>query len=147
MSTGTEVIKDALRRIGVESMAQEAGPEEIIDAMKVLNNMLQMWQSQGIQIGIVPLQDPGDQLSEPADSRNAIVDNLAVMVAPNYDNGETIVSGNLHANAKKGYNWVKTLYQKFRVAPKRVSSTMPLGAGNKRWGFRTFAGRSFTLDK
>ena len=82
MSTGTEIIKDALRAIGAHSLAQSAPPEAIEIGMNFLNNMMQLWRSRSIMIETVPLQVPGDELSEPADSRNAIVFNLAIQMSP-----------------------------------------------------------------
>ncbi len=132
MSTGTEIIQDSLKKIGVHSIVQPATPEDIIESMDILNSMLQLWISWGIDIQTVPLSEPADDLSEPLDAKNAIIDNLALAVAPNFDNGEIIVSPTLLSNANNGFEQIKTLYQKFTIPKKRPSSTLPRGVGNQK---------------
>jgi hypothetical protein len=136
MSTGTEIIQSGLERIGAHSIHQPAAPEDIIKGMSILNSMLQLWISWGVDIQTVPIDAPGQDLSEPPDAKNAIIDNLALMMAPNFDNGKVIVSASLVANAKRGITQIRTLYRKFTVPRKRPSSTLPRGAGNSKGSFR-----------
>jgi hypothetical protein len=138
MSTGTALIKDSLRRIGAFSIAQQPEPGEIVDGMDVLNSMIQLWRSWGIMQDLVPLEVPGDNLNEPIDAKNAIIDNLALMLAPNYDNGvaQGVVSAQLKANARLGLHQVKVLYQDCPIPEKVPSTTLPKGAGNQKGNFR-----------
>ena len=110
--------------------------------------MLQLWLSQGIDLGIVPLDAPGDELGEPLDSRNAIIDNLALRISPDFDNGNTVVSPQLTSNAKREFNLIKNLYQIVDVPLKIVSSTLPVGQGNKTGLTRTrvFKGVGGTIN-
>ena len=109
--------------------------------------MLMLWLSEGIDIGIVPLDAPGDELGEPLDARNAIIDNLALRLSPDFDNGESIVSQQLMSNAKREFTLIRNLYQKVVIPLKIVSSTLPLGQGN-RTGFlrRIYKGIGGTVD-
>lgn len=132
MTIGTEIIKDGLKRIGAHSIVQPAAPETIVEGMDILNSMLQLWASWGIDIQFVPLEVPGDNLAEPMDAKNAIIDNLALAMSANFDNGENIVSPMLLSNARNGFDMVKTLYQTFKIPKKRPSSTLPRGAGNQK---------------
>lgn len=132
MSSGTEIIQAALQRLGAHSVLSPAGPEAIATGRDYLNGMLQSWESIYIDMGCAPLNAPGDELSEPMDARNAIIDNLALQLAPEFDNGKQVVSGDLRARAKAGLLNIKKLYQKLEVPKKRVSSTMPVGAGSSR---------------
>lgn len=132
MSTGTEVIQDALRMIGAHNTLSEAEAETILLGMTTLNSMLQRWTSQNIDIMTTPLEVPGDELSEPADTRNAIVENLALLLSPNFDNGKNIVSPILKSNADFDYNIVKALYWCGTIPDKVVSATLPKGAGNSK---------------
>ena len=147
MSSGTFIIKAALKRIGANSLAQPAAPETIIEGRDVLNSMLMLWLSEGIDIGIVPLDAPGDELGEPLDARNAIIDNLALRLSPDFDNGESIVSQQLMTNAKREFTLIRNLYQKVVIPLKIVSSTLPLGQGN-RTGFlrRIYKGIGGTVN-
>lgn len=146
MSSGTEIIESALKLIGAHSIAAPADPESIELGMKTLNSMLQLWLSQQIDLGISPLEAPGNEVGEPLDTTQAIIDNLAVSLSPNFSNGTAIVSSELRANAVNGYNQTKSLYQVFTIPNKVVSSTLPRGAGNKSASnTRTFAGKGATI--
>lgn len=130
MSTGTDIIQDALKRIGVFSIASPAAPETIVEGMEVLNTMLQLWRSQSIFLEVIPLEVPGDELSEPMDSRNAIVNNLAIELAPDFEDGKSVVSPQLRANARLGYTQIRRLYRKITISNKVPSATLPRGVGN-----------------
>jgi hypothetical protein len=148
MSSGTEIIQDALKEIGAYSVASPAAPESITDVMRKLNSMVQSWESLGIKTGMVPLEVPGNELSEPMDIRNAVVENLAISAAPLFDNAKAVVSAELRMSAAKGMAHAKKFYQIITVPQKTVSSTMPLGAGNRRdeyIGWDNFAGKDFKI--
>ena len=132
MSTGTNIITEALQEIGARSVVSPAVPESILLGMNKLNSLMELWLSRGIKLGTTPLSEPGDDLNEPADARSAIVSNLAIVLAPSFDNGKNIVSANLKSAATRGYNDIKVLYQETVIPTKRFSSTLPLGAGNIR---------------
>jgi len=136
MSTGTAIIQDAMSRIGAHSLVDPATTEGIIDGLSVLNSMLQLWQSQGIKFQFVPITIPGQDLFEPIDTRNAIVNNLALNMSPLFEDGTDIVSPRLKANADDDYEWIKTLYQVFTIPNKVASSLLPRGAGNSKGIFR-----------
>jgi len=147
MSTGTDIIQRALQGIGAHSIVSPPSPSSIVLGMDKLNSMLEMWLSQGIDIGFTPLDVPGDDLNEPNDTKNGIIDNLSLELAPDFDNGKVVVSPALARNAKKGYANIKNLYQKITVPQKVVSSTLPVGAGNRRWGnSRVYFPKGGTID-
>jgi len=147
MSTGTEIIERALQGIGAHSIVSPASPSSIVLGKEKLNSMLEMWLSQGIDIGFTPLDAPGDELSEPNDTKNGIIANLSLELAPDFDNGKQIVSPELRRNAKVGFTNIKNLYQKITIPQKVVSSTLPKGAGNRRWGNRrVFFPKGGTVD-
>ncbi len=130
MSSGTFIITSALKRIGAASIVQPADPETIVEGRDVLKSMIQLWLSWGIILGTAPLDAPGDEFGEPLDARNAIIDNLALMLAPDFDNGRGNVSEQLKANARNGLAQVKQLYRRLVVPPRQISSTTPRGQGN-----------------
>lgn len=132
MSIGTDIIKDALKQIGAHSIVSPAAPETIEDGRVTLNSMLEMWLSKNIVIGATPLSVAGDELNEPADCRNAIVFNLAILFAGPFGNGKQIVSPELRSNARKSFSDVRGLYGRLNIPEKVLSSTTPIGAGNRR---------------
>jgi len=147
MSTGTYICQRALQRIGAHSVVQPATPNTIDDAFEVLQGMIQEWGDQGIDLGIVPIVSVGNDISEPISARNPIINNLAILLAPDFDNGKNIVSPALLSAARSGYNRVKDLYQTITVQQKCPSSTLPAGAGNSQGiNNRVFFGQDAELD-
>ena len=136
MSSGTFIIESALKRIGAASIAQPAAPETITEGRDILNSMLQLWETWGIDLGVVPINEHGEEIGEPLDARNAIIDNLALMLAPDFDNGRGNVSAQLKANARNGLAQVKQIYRPLTVPARKISSTTPRGQGNVN-GIRT----------
>ena len=109
--------------------------------------MLETWRSKGILIDTIPLEVPGDNLNEPPDARNAIVDNLAISVASYFDNGQVVVSNDLKINARNGYPFVSDVYRQIIIPPKTVSSTTPVGEGNRRGvNIRVYFPRGAKID-
>ena len=146
MSSGTELIQEALQQIGAFSLAAPDNPESIELGKNKLNSLIQVWLSDCIDMGATPIDAAGDEVSEPLDARNAIVDNLSVMLAPSFDNGPTgkpVVSQVLAANARAGYGRVKAIYWTGSIPLKVVSSTLPLGAGNRSRFGGGFFSRNF----
>lgn len=131
MTAGVTIIKDALQLIGAHSLVNPAPTESITLGMRVLNSMLEMWLTKNIDIGFTPLNVPSDELNEPADATNGITSNLSLALSPNFDNGKQIVSPDLKRNARVQFQDIKNLYQTIDIPKKVVSSTLPVGAGNR----------------
>ncbi len=147
MSTGTDIIQRALQKIGVFSVASPPAPEDILVGFETLNSMLEMWLSRNIQIGFTPLEEPGSELNEPPDTRNGIISNLALELAPNWDNGKGIVSRELQVLAALQFVQIKNLYQQLTIPDKVVSSTLPVGQGNMRgYSRRVFFPKGSTIN-
>jgi len=132
MSTGTALVERALEKIGAHSIVSPASPESIDLGFETLGSMLEMWETRGIMLGVTPIGVVGDEVNEPADARNGIISNLALELAPYFDNGRDIVSQALIQSAKSGFSDIKNLYQVITIPDKVVSSTLPAGAGNRR---------------
>jgi len=147
MSSGTEIVKKALQKIGQHSQISPANPVSIENGVDVLNSLMQLWLSQGIDLGIVPILEPGNDINEPMDSTQVIINSLALELAPDYDDGNSNVSETLKNNARRGFSRLSGLYRVKVIPDKIISSTTPLGAGNSlRWRFnRNFAGRDATV--
>lgn len=129
MSTGTEIVEDALRAAKVTSVAVPSEPEDLDTGFERLKSMIQLWLSYGVVLNTNPIAAVGEDFDEPLDARNAIVDNLAVSLAHYYS---IPISPDLANNALVGLNQVKTLYQEFTIPDLVVSSTLPTGAGNSK---------------
>jgi len=147
MSSGTFIVQKALQKIGAHSQIRKANPSSIEDGFESLGWMLQLWLSQGIALGIKPISAPGDEVDEPEDATQVIIDNLALILAPDREGGKDVVSPTLRVNANRGFHTLKALYQVFTIPDKVLSSTAPSGAGNTNRFFnqRIFVGRGFSI--
>lgn len=132
MSTGTDIIQKALQEIGAHSVVSPASAESILAGKDALNSMLEMWLSKGIDFGFSPLDAPGDTLDEPPDVRNGIISSLAIILAPNFDNGKGVVSPELRSIANSQFHTIQRIYRKVTIPKKVVSSTLPRGAGSEQ---------------
>lgn len=147
MSTGTSIIEDALKRIGAHSIVSPATSGVIEDGVNILNSMIQMWRSEGVFLEAIPLKTPASELSEPLDFRNAIVDNLALLLGPLFEDGKSVVSPQLRFNAETGFNALKRLNRVINVPNRVPSANLPRGAGNDRGsGNNKFFGPDQTIS-
>lgn len=129
MSTGTEIIEAALAEGKVVSVLVPSSPEQITDGMHKLNSLIQMWVTQDIFLNIQPLKSAGDQLDEPIDVRNALVFNLAIILANLYSFPVTV---DLKRQASKTFGVIERNYKKLDIPEKVVSSTLPRGQGQNK---------------
>lgn len=137
MSAGTDIIQEALERIGAHSVVSPANPESIETGRNVLNGMIATWyDAKSIDMGAVPLSAAGSELSEPLGARNAIIDNLAILLHPLFP--ATQVSADLRTNAAKGYSDVVKTWKVINIPKQKVRGTLPKGQGNKHTYTGTF---------
>jgi len=131
MSTGTVVVQDALRQIGAHSLAAPAVAEDLAVGFRNLNALVHGWLTRNIKLGISPLEAVGDELHETPDVFWALTTNLAVVLAPNYDNGRNVISPTLRANASISLQFAKNAYLNLTIPDKVVSATLPRGQGSR----------------
>ncbi len=147
MSSGTTLVKGALRQLQATSESSEASPATFVIGKDKLNAMLQLWISQGILLETTPINSVGGEVSEPQDARNGIILNLAVELEMEFGVSDVPSSQRLHGNAAKAYNDIKRLYQSLTIPQRVVSSTTPIGAGNPRyWRTNAFKPRGGTVN-
>ena len=148
MSDGTKIVLTALKKIGAYSVAMPQDPQAISDGFDELKSMLELWESEGVDMGTKPTTTPGDDIEEPPDAFGAITDCLAIRIAPFFDNGRAVVSQELRANAINGEIVIKNLYRRVDIPGRKVSSTTPRGAGHQgsRYYDSTFFGDDRELE-
>jgi hypothetical protein len=129
MSTGTKLIQNALKKLGVFSIVKPTNPEQLEDVKDSLNSMLARWQDDGIECGAVPLNAIGDDFSEPLGLTNVFEDNLAIEVQPYFESAK--ISTRLLTNANKGYQDMLTKYRSVTIPKLQARSTLPKGQGNR----------------
>jgi hypothetical protein len=95
------------------------------------------WQDDCIEFGGMPLDAVGDEFSEPVGLTNTIMDNLAILLQPQFPG--TQISMDLRANANKGYIDMKAKFQTITIPKLKVRETLPRGQGNKRYRYSSDA--------
>lgn len=128
MTTGTVLVQNALKMIGAHSVVSPANVEAINDGGVTLVSMLEMWLTEGVNIGFTPPAAVGNDINEPPDTTNGITTNLAVLLLPNFP-GVTPTAG-LFTLAATQKAKIFSNYRSLSIPKKRASSTLPLGSGN-----------------
>ena len=82
--TYTDLITDALRRVGIISETETPSAEQGQAALRVMNEMGAYWNANGIVLGYVPVTDPTDTLTLHPAYLEPIKNNLAVRLAADY---------------------------------------------------------------
>jgi hypothetical protein len=138
MSTGTKLVQGALSRLGAHSPIKPAGPESMEVGKDTLNSMYSNWQDDGIEFGALPLEAVGDEFSEPMGLTNTVMDNLAILLAPQFPG--TQISADLRLNASKGYTDMKAKFQSITIPKLVARETLPKGQGSqhRRYWSNTF---------
>jgi len=131
MSSGTSIIENALQYLNVHSPVLGANAESILVGKGVLNSMIAEWQDSEppIDMGCVPLNAPGDDLSEPLGARNGIEFNLALYMKPLFKGASP--AADLAVNARKTLAQIKRTWGTTAIPKQKVRGTLPKGAGNK----------------
>lgn len=130
MTTGTELVQDALQKIGVHSPLQPASPEALQAGFKRLTSMIAEWQDDDIETGAVPIEVIGDDVCEPLGAKNAIIYQLALLCAPDFPGAQ--VSTELSIQANKSYSKLKRRWKTISI-PKPQVRPFPAGQGNQRY--------------
>ena len=128
MTIGTKIIERSLELISAHSVVSPANPESIQTGKSALNGMIARWEDDSINMGCVPLKEPGSELSEPLGARNGIEYNLALELAPLFPAAN--VSPLLVAMANKTYNELRRRWKPVTIPKATVRGTHPKGQGN-----------------
>ena len=84
MATALEVITGAVVLLGVRAAESPLEPNEAEDGLVALNDMLNEWNLEDIDIGFETIDDVQDELFVDTGTEGAIKSNLAVYIAPEY---------------------------------------------------------------
>jgi len=133
MSTANFLVLASLTKLGKNSPLKAAKGADVSTGLNSLASLLEQFRTQNIILSATPFQSPNDEVAESLDTRNAIINLLAVEIATNYDNGQIIVSDTLRRNAESGMAFLKKWYNVGMPIFRRISSTAPRGAGNERY--------------
>lgn len=125
MPTVTEVITGALQLLEIKVSESAIEAPEAEDGLVALNDMMNEWNVDGINVGYETLDNIDDQLHVSLGSIGAIKANLAVYIAAEY--GRT-VSTTLDKRANRSK---KSLRATIKINSSEFPDTLPIGSGNE----------------
>ncbi len=126
MATATKIITRALTRLGIRASETSIEPDELSDGLDMLNDMLSNWEEAGYGLGFSPVSNLTDEVRVPRGSNAAIIDSLAIMLAPEYSRP---ISAALAAAAKLSLENMRTAT--VFIGDVDYPSTLPRGSGNE----------------
>lgn len=99
MTTANDVIRSALRRLGILGIGQTLSAQHVSEGLDSLNQMLASWRTQGVDLGITILSQTDTVPVDEAHDR-AIIALLAIDIAPTYGKS---VPAELAVTARDGW--------------------------------------------
>lgn len=135
--TKRQFIEQALDEIGLGTYTFDAQPEQYEAALRKLDAMMANWNSRGIRVGYPMPSSPENsdldaETNVPDVANEAIYTNLAVSMCPSY--GKAVVP-ELKQLAKRTYDYLLAFTSD--IIERQFPSTLPKGAGNKPWRYRS----------
>lgn len=124
--SNVDLIRDALGLLGVLRETQTPSAEQGEHGLRVLNEMLADWESDGVDIGYVPATSLADILPVDDGVVSVVKHNLAHMLAPYYARQTPDV---VLERAITGYNRLRRDAVKAQLAPADMTH-LPLGERN-----------------
>lgn len=126
MASATKIITRALTRLGIRASETAIEPDELQDGLDLLNDMLSNWEESGYNLGFSPIAGITDEVRIPRGANAAVIDSLAIMMAPEYSRPVTPV---LAATAKLSFE--NMIRANVFIGDVDYPSTLPRGSGNQ----------------
>lgn len=125
MATVLDVVTGALKLLEVRAAESPVTAAEAQDGLTALNDMMNEWNVDGINVGYETLDNTDDELFVDLGSIGAIKSNLAVYIAPEYGR---IVAPSLQERADRSKKSVRT---SIPLNSSQFPDTLPIGSGNE----------------
>lgn len=126
METAGDIIRDSLQEILVQDSEQPMTPSETQAAIRYLNRMMASWDLMGISLGFTSITKLSDPVTVADGALSAIVYNLALKLAPQFDIQPSPL---LVLNAREAMGAVRSLAVVIEATC--LPETLPLGSGNE----------------
>ena len=125
MPTVTEIVTGALQLLEIRTAESAITADEAEDGLTALNDMMNEWNVDGINIGYETLDDVEDEVFVTLGSIGAIKSNLAIYIAPEYGR---IVTPGLEVRALRSK---RSLRASIPLNQSQFPDTLPIGSGNE----------------
>lgn len=131
MTTKRQIVGSAFAELGIGSWEFDLQPDEIIDGVNRLDQMMARWSSEGIRVGYnATSNDPDADSGLPDVALEAVRTNLALRLAPAFGRQVNPLTA---SQADSGYSYLTAYFM--RVPQRRFPNTLPLGSGNRLYGY------------
>lgn len=130
MATAAFVVQSAAEEIGASSLVNPLAPESSNAAFKRLTQMINRWTSKDINLGdsfVLPTL-LADEMGNDTDTDQALIDNLALVIAPIL---RKVPTSTLRTNAYDAYQ--DLLISSVARPEQPYPSTLSAGAGRRQW--------------
>lgn len=130
MATAAFVVQSAAEEIGASSLVNPLAPESLNAAFKRLTQMINRWTSKEINLGdsfVLPTM-LADEMNNDTDTDQALIDNLALIIAPML---RKVPTSTLRTNAYDAFQ--DMLISSVARPEQPYPSTLPVGAGRRQW--------------
>ena len=125
VTTALDIVTGALQLLEIRVAESGVSPSEGVDGLTALNDMMNEWNVDGIDVGYESLDDTADEIFVDLGSIGAMKANLAIYIAPEY--GRT-PSQALERRARRSKN---SLRASIPINPSQFPDTLPVGSGNE----------------
>ncbi len=124
-----EYVSGAYEQLAIWGITADPEPQEIVKALVRLNGLMLQWENRNIFLGWnVGAEDPNDESGLPDWAQEAVFTNLALKIAPLYGRMATTDQKQEAANAYEAITLNNLCNMEY-------PDTMPVGAGNQRYGY------------
>lgn len=125
MATVLDIVTGALQLLEIRVAESAVTASEAEDGLTALNDMMNEWNVDGIDIGYETLDNTDDELFVQLGSLGAMKANLAVYIAPEYGR---VVTPELQKRADRSK---KSLRASIPINASEFPDTLPIGSGNE----------------
>ncbi|GAA0260600.1 packaged DNA stabilization gp4 family protein [Rhodanobacter caeni] len=132
MSTVSDITRRALRLINVLDPNESPEAEDSDTAIMALNGMCRRWEANGMAMGWSDVSNPSDTMPSPPEADDAIAYNLALRLAPEYQQQP---NGAVVAFAAEGLR--ELMRDRLVEMPLTQTTDAPVGFGRGRYDIRT----------
>lgn len=94
-----------------------------------MNSYMAALEARGVVLGYTPVDNVQDAITIPDGAIQGLIDNMAVLVAPDYD---APISPSLARSASRGLNTLRIMGRK--TSQTRLPANLPIGSGNSWHG-------------
>ena len=133
MTTNVTIIGDALREINVINEVQSPSSEQGSQALRKLNQMMELWKEDGVDIGWFRQSSTTDTAPIPEWAEMPVTMGLCVVLAPQYGRS---ISAETAAKVNASMNTMKRKLIKEQMDNADMSH-MPSGSKNGAWDINT----------